>query len=99
MVHQVSIKSLPQEWLWCETWCSDDTKKDAKTIDLVSFIHFYIKTVISILKGVGLIFPNVSLACCEIFRSILIGWLIVISNPWCVDQGQIVTGVCVEVCV
>lgn len=34
MVHQVPIKSLPQEWLWCETWCSDDIKPAAKTIDL-----------------------------------------------------------------
>ncbi|GBM24555.1 UDP-glucose:glycoprotein glucosyltransferase 1 [Araneus ventricosus] len=34
MIHQVSIFSLPQEWLWCETWCSDDSKKYAKTIDL-----------------------------------------------------------------
>jgi len=28
------IKSLPQNWLWCETWCSDESLKDAKTIDL-----------------------------------------------------------------
>ncbi|XP_056004849.1 UDP-glucose:glycoprotein glucosyltransferase 1-like isoform X3 [Ostrea edulis] len=34
MIHQVSIKSLPQDWLWCETWCSDESKKTAKTIDL-----------------------------------------------------------------
>ncbi|XP_049887526.1 UDP-glucose:glycoprotein glucosyltransferase [Pectinophora gossypiella] len=34
MIHQVAIKSLPQEWLWCETWCDDGTKKHAKTIDL-----------------------------------------------------------------
>ncbi|XP_037871803.1 UDP-glucose:glycoprotein glucosyltransferase isoform X2 [Bombyx mori] len=34
MIHQVAIKSLPQEWLWCETWCDDDSKKYAKTIDL-----------------------------------------------------------------
>jgi len=34
MIHQVSIKSLPQEWLWCETWCDDESKKKAKTIDL-----------------------------------------------------------------
>ncbi|XP_072331996.1 UDP-glucose:glycoprotein glucosyltransferase 1-like [Scyliorhinus torazame] len=34
MIHQVAIKSLPQEWLWCETWCSDETKEMAKTIDL-----------------------------------------------------------------
>jgi hypothetical protein len=32
--HSVPIFSLPQEWLWCETWCSNDTKKAAKTIDL-----------------------------------------------------------------
>lgn len=25
---------MPQEWLWCETWCDDDSKKKAKTIDL-----------------------------------------------------------------
>ena len=28
------IKSLPQEWLWCETWCDEHSKKTAKTIDL-----------------------------------------------------------------
>ncbi|XP_077476984.1 UDP-glucose:glycoprotein glucosyltransferase 1 [Stigmatopora argus] len=34
MIHQVPIKSLPQEWLWCETWCDNGSKKNAKTIDL-----------------------------------------------------------------
>ncbi|KAK6167193.1 hypothetical protein SNE40_021285 [Patella caerulea] len=34
MIHQVSIKSLPQEWLYCETWCSTEEKAKAKTIDL-----------------------------------------------------------------
>ncbi|XP_038051139.1 UDP-glucose:glycoprotein glucosyltransferase 1-like isoform X2 [Patiria miniata] len=34
MIHQVAIYSLPQEWLWCETWCSDAQKPAAKTIDL-----------------------------------------------------------------
>uniref|UniRef100_A0A3Q2EG56 UDP-glucose ceramide glucosyltransferase-like 1 n=1 Tax=Cyprinodon variegatus TaxID=28743 RepID=A0A3Q2EG56_CYPVA len=34
MIHQVAIKSLPQEWLWCETWCDDASKVTAKTIDL-----------------------------------------------------------------
>lgn len=34
MIHQVAIKSLPQEWLWCETWCDDASKEKAKTIDL-----------------------------------------------------------------
>uniref|UniRef100_A0A672R9H0 Glucosyltransferase 24 catalytic domain-containing protein n=1 Tax=Sinocyclocheilus grahami TaxID=75366 RepID=A0A672R9H0_SINGR len=34
MIHQVPIKSLPQEWLWCETWCDDASKQKAKTIDL-----------------------------------------------------------------
>lgn len=32
--HQVPIFSLPQEWLWCESWCSDESKAKAKTIDL-----------------------------------------------------------------
>jgi len=32
--HQVKIHSLPQEWLWCQTWCSMDTLETAKTIDL-----------------------------------------------------------------
>merc|ERR1711933_535573 len=32
--HQVPIFSLPNEWLWCETWCSQETKPAAKTIDL-----------------------------------------------------------------
>lgn len=30
----IPIHSLPQEWLWCETWCSDETLKEARTIDL-----------------------------------------------------------------
>uniref|UniRef100_A0A3P8V2S6 UDP-glucose ceramide glucosyltransferase-like 1 n=1 Tax=Cynoglossus semilaevis TaxID=244447 RepID=A0A3P8V2S6_CYNSE len=34
MIHQVAIRSLPQEWLWCETWCDDVSKATAKTIDL-----------------------------------------------------------------
>ena len=32
--HQVPIFSLPQEWLWCESWCGNATKPKAKTIDL-----------------------------------------------------------------
>lgn len=28
------IFSLPQEWLWCGSWCSDDSMAKAKTIDL-----------------------------------------------------------------
>ncbi|GAB6021676.1 hypothetical protein CHUAL_004257 [Chamberlinius hualienensis] len=34
MIHQVAIKSLPQDWLWCETWCETSTLSRAKTIDL-----------------------------------------------------------------
>ncbi|KAH8692957.1 putative UDP-glucose:glycoprotein glucosyltransferase [Talaromyces proteolyticus] len=30
----IPIKSLPQDWLWCETWCSDDALATARTIDL-----------------------------------------------------------------
>ena len=32
--HHVRIFSLPQEWLWCETWCDDESLATAKTIDL-----------------------------------------------------------------
>lgn len=31
---QIPIFSLSQEWLWCETWCSQESKGRAKTIDL-----------------------------------------------------------------
>lgn len=34
MQFQIPIHSLPQEWLWCETWCSDESFPRAKTIDL-----------------------------------------------------------------
>lgn len=34
MQHQIPIHSLPQEWLWCETWCADEDLSRAKTIDL-----------------------------------------------------------------
>ncbi|KAK3934380.1 UDP-glucose:glycoprotein glucosyltransferase [Diplogelasinospora grovesii] len=34
MQFTIPIKSLPQEWLWCETWCSDETLRTARTIDL-----------------------------------------------------------------
>ena len=32
--HMVPIYSLPQEWLWCETWCDMPSLDNAKTIDL-----------------------------------------------------------------
>lgn len=34
MQFQIPIHSLPDEWLWCETWCSDESLARAKTIDL-----------------------------------------------------------------
>lgn len=34
MQHVLKIKSLPQEWLWCETWCDDESLSTARTIDL-----------------------------------------------------------------
>ena len=34
--HMVPIFSLPQEWLFCATWCSMDDLPAAKTIDLVT---------------------------------------------------------------
>lgn len=32
--HSVPIFSLPQEWLWCESWCGNETMASARTIDL-----------------------------------------------------------------
>ncbi|KAF4675240.1 hypothetical protein FOL47_008079 [Perkinsus chesapeaki] len=32
--HQIHIYSLPADWLWCETWCGEEAKATAKTIDL-----------------------------------------------------------------
>jgi UDP-glucose:glycoprotein glucosyltransferase len=34
MQQLIPIHSLDQSWLWCETWCSDESLKEAKTIDL-----------------------------------------------------------------
>ncbi|KAL2751911.1 glycosyltransferase family 24 protein [Sodiomyces alcalophilus JCM 7366] len=34
MQFSIPIHSLPQEWLWCETWCSDESLAQARTIDL-----------------------------------------------------------------
>ncbi|OBT47976.1 hypothetical protein VE00_01685 [Pseudogymnoascus sp. WSF 3629] len=34
MQAHLPIYSLPQEWLWCETWCSDESLGGARTIDL-----------------------------------------------------------------
>eukprot|EP00933_Yihiella_yeosuensis_P041363 TRINITY_DN35755_c0_g1_i1.p1 TRINITY_DN35755_c0_g1~~TRINITY_DN35755_c0_g1_i1.p1 ORF type:complete len:645 (-),score=141.04 TRINITY_DN35755_c0_g1_i1:114-1883(-) len=31
---KLPIFSLPQEWLWCESWCSNSSKAHAKTIDM-----------------------------------------------------------------
>nr|XP_034354958.1 UDP-glucose:glycoprotein glucosyltransferase 2 isoform X2 [Arvicanthis niloticus] len=41
MIYQVAIKSLPQDWLWCETWCDDESKQRAKTIDLVRAVSAF----------------------------------------------------------
>ena len=34
MQHVLPIHSLDQEWLWCETWCDDESLRTARTIDL-----------------------------------------------------------------
>lgn len=36
MQRLIPIHTLDQDWLWCETWCSDESKKSAKMIDLCS---------------------------------------------------------------
>jgi UDP-glucose:glycoprotein glucosyltransferase len=28
--HQIPIHSLPQEWLWCESWCGNATKPQVR---------------------------------------------------------------------
>ena len=32
--HVVPIHSLPEAWLWCETWCGNASRPAAKTVDL-----------------------------------------------------------------
>lgn len=32
--NMIPIFSLPVEWLWCESWCSNKSLKKAKTVDL-----------------------------------------------------------------
>ncbi|EIW69539.1 hypothetical protein TREMEDRAFT_44060 [Tremella mesenterica DSM 1558] len=34
MQDQIPIYTLDQDWLWCQTWCSDESLARAKTIDL-----------------------------------------------------------------
>ncbi|KAL7422173.1 killer toxin resistant protein [Cryptotrichosporon argae] len=34
MQDQIPIWTLDQDWLWCQTWCSDESLATAKTIDL-----------------------------------------------------------------
>jgi UDP-glucose:glycoprotein glucosyltransferase len=34
MQNMIPIHSLDQNWLWCETWCSDEALAEARTIDL-----------------------------------------------------------------
>ena len=36
----IPIHSLPQEWLYCESWCDDASKAAAKTIDLCNNPRF-----------------------------------------------------------
>lgn len=36
MQRLIPIHTLKQDWLWCETWCSDESKSRAKMIDLCS---------------------------------------------------------------
>jgi len=31
MQDQIPIFTLDQDWLWCQTWCSDESLKTAKT--------------------------------------------------------------------
>ena len=33
--NQVPLASLPREWLWCESWCSEESKAPAKTFEFL----------------------------------------------------------------
>lgn len=63
MIHQVPIKSLPQEWLWCETWCDDASKAKAKTIDLVlpACSRSFFKTSVLSLSGLVCLYHSESI--------------------------------------
>jgi UDP-glucose:glycoprotein glucosyltransferase len=37
MQDEYPIHALPSEWLWCETWCDDESKDKAKSIDLCNW--------------------------------------------------------------
>lgn len=43
VVLQVPIHSLPQEWLWCETWCSDGSKSTVckSQFDCTIFLSYF----------------------------------------------------------
>lgn len=70
--HKVPIFSLPQEWLWCESWCSNETKVDAKTIDLCNNpLHKE---------------PKVSMA--KVRGSALVDTLHVTSSKWCAIHSK-----------
>jgi hypothetical protein len=43
----VPIFSLPQEWLFCATWCSMNDLPSAKTIDLVTENQLHIVFIFS----------------------------------------------------
>jgi UDP-glucose:glycoprotein glucosyltransferase len=40
--HGVQIYALPQEWLWCQTWCSGETMGKAKVIDLCNDPKYHV---------------------------------------------------------
>jgi hypothetical protein len=48
MQAQLPIYTLDRSWLWCETWCSDESLKDAKTIDLVSYLPLSVRNILPV---------------------------------------------------
>ena len=42
MIHQVPIFSLPQEWLYCETWCDKSTLAQAKSIGKMPYKMWFL---------------------------------------------------------
>ena len=61
--HSVPIHSLPQEWLWCETWCSDSSKKSVSTLTFYTIIFSYFLMTLSRDKSIIIVCVRIGVYC------------------------------------
>merc|ERR1711991_58105 len=61
--HSVPIHSLPQEWLWCETWCSDSSKKSVSTLTFYTIILSYFLMTLSRDKSIIIVCVRIGVYC------------------------------------